>query len=63
MLSLFGKMTAVPACDCRHVRNKLLVALIDDGLLFRRSARSAGRSIGNGIGNRPAFVILDGDLK
>src|SRR5205809_7361645 len=49
---------------CRHVRNELLVALVDDGLLFRRCARSAGSSsIGNGIGNRPAFVVLDDDLE
>src|SRR6202023_1713695 len=49
---------------CRYVRNELLVALVDDGLLFRRCARSAGgSSIDNGIGTRPAFVILDDDLQ
>src|SRR6266403_5171374 len=49
---------------CRHVRNELFVALVDDGLLFRRCARSAGgSSIGNGIGTRPAFVVLDDDLQ
>src|SRR5947208_10144430 len=49
---------------CRHVRNELLIALVDDGLLFRRCTRSAGgNSIGNGIGDRPAFVVLDDDLQ
>src|SRR5205814_3922804 len=49
---------------CRHVRNELLIALVDDALLFRGCARSAaGSSIGNGIGDWPAFVVLDDDLQ
>ena len=48
----------------RHVRNELLVALVDDGVPFGRYARGAGGSnIGNGIGTRPALVVLDDDLQ
>src|SRR6476620_7309551 len=49
---------------CRHVRNKLLVALVDECVFFRRCARTAGgNNICNGIGTWPAFVVLDDDLK
>ena len=49
---------------CRHVWNKLLVALVDDSVFFRRCVRSAGgNSVGHGIGSRPAFVVLDDDLQ
>src|SRR5438046_683280 len=46
----------------RHIRNELLIALIDNGGLSRRRGCAAG-GIHYRIRKRAAFVVLDRDLE